>query len=172
MKRSPVVIISLGLLALVIVALPFAATNYLLRLTTIGFMYVALASSWNIVGGFTGYPSFATAAFFGIGAYASGILRSSGAFSLPLSWLLGASAATVFSLIGGRDPSFARALFCGRKPGFSGGAAGDHQCGHGPDRGRHGPQSADHGNVDVDAQARLYYASMLAAAGLRSASPA
>ena len=101
MKRPPVMMIGFGLLALAIVALPFAATNYLLRLTTIGFMYVALASSWNIVGGFTGYPSFATAAFFGIGAYASGILRSSGVFPLPLSWLLGAAAATVFSLMVG-----------------------------------------------------------------------
>src|SRR5271170_4210518 len=101
MKSPMVTIVGFVFLALAIAALPFVATNYLLRLTTIGFMYVALASSWNIVGGFTGYPSFATAAFFGIGAYASGILRSSGAFPLPLSWLLGAAVATVFSLVVG-----------------------------------------------------------------------
>jgi branched-chain amino acid transport system permease protein len=71
--------------ALVIAVLPLTATNYLLRLTTIGFKYIALASSWNIVGGFTGYPSFATAAFFGVGAYASAIPRASGSVPLP-SW--------------------------------------------------------------------------------------
>ena len=56
MKSPPLTVIGLVLLALAIAALPFVATNYLLRLTTIGFMYVALASSWNIIGGFTGYP--------------------------------------------------------------------------------------------------------------------
>lgn len=41
-------------------------------------MYSTLALGWNFIGGFTGYPSFATAAFFGLGAYASGILQTSG----------------------------------------------------------------------------------------------
>jgi branched-chain amino acid transport system permease protein len=46
-------------------------------------MYAILALSWNVVGGFAGYPSFATAAFFGFGAYTSGVLLGKG---LPL-WL-------------------------------------------------------------------------------------
>jgi branched-chain amino acid transport system permease protein len=33
------------------------------------FMYVGLASAWNIMGGYTGYISLGNAAFFGIGAY-------------------------------------------------------------------------------------------------------
>ena len=37
-----------------------------------------IALSWNIVGGFAGYPSFATAAFFGFGAYAAGVLLGQG----------------------------------------------------------------------------------------------
>jgi branched-chain amino acid transport system permease protein len=37
-------------------------------------MYVGLATAWNIVGGFTGYVSLGHAAFFGIGAYAVGII--------------------------------------------------------------------------------------------------
>jgi branched-chain amino acid transport system permease protein len=32
-------------------------------------MYVALSSSWNLVGGYAGYPSLGHAAFFGFGAY-------------------------------------------------------------------------------------------------------
>jgi branched-chain amino acid transport system permease protein len=38
--------------------------------------------SWNLVGGFAGYPSFATAAFFGFGAYTTGVLLNVG---LPLA---------------------------------------------------------------------------------------
>jgi branched-chain amino acid transport system permease protein len=59
-----------------------------MRLGTMACMYAIFALSWNIVGGFAGYPSFATAAFFGLGAYTTGILMNKG---VPLSVsLLGA----------------------------------------------------------------------------------
>ena len=57
-----------------IAALPMFGGAYALRLGTIACMYAILALSWNIVGGFAGYPSFATAAFFGLGAYTTGVL--------------------------------------------------------------------------------------------------
>lgn len=92
------------LLALVvcIAALPMFGGSYALRLGTIACMYGILALSWNIVGGFAGYPSFATAAFFGFGAYAAGVLLSkgvsltvsvpvAGAMSFVLASLLGAA---------------------------------------------------------------------------------
>jgi branched-chain amino acid transport system permease protein len=37
-------------------------------------MYAALASAWNIVGGYSGYISLGHAAFFGVGAYAVGVI--------------------------------------------------------------------------------------------------
>lgn len=64
-------------LALFIGLLAFG-DNYVLRLATTVAMYVTLAVAWNIVGGFSGYPSFATAAFFGLGAYAGGLASSAG----------------------------------------------------------------------------------------------
>lgn len=89
------------LLTLAVVLIPFGASNYVLRIATIAFMYVTLASSWNIVGGLTGYPSFATAAFFGIGAYASGIARVRIDAGLPLAWAAGAFAAGAFAVVVG-----------------------------------------------------------------------
>lgn len=165
MKQPLIKVIGFGLLAVFIAVLPLTGTNYLLRLTTICFMYVALSSSWNIVGGFTGYPSFATAAFFGIGAYASGILRAGGALPLPLAWLCGAVVAVVFSLVVGpailrlRGHYFAVASLVlaavlreitNAATGLTGGGMGLNL-----------PAVAG-GNVD--GQARLYYVSMLAAA--------
>jgi branched-chain amino acid transport system permease protein len=51
-----------------------------------------LAESWNIVGGFTGYASFGNVAFFGIGAYATGVLLTVAeapfALALPAGGLL------------------------------------------------------------------------------------
>lgn len=63
-------------------ALPLFGDAYALRLGTIACMYGIFALSWNVVGGFAGYPSFATAAFFGLGAYATGVLLNKG---VPLS---------------------------------------------------------------------------------------
>ena len=50
--------------------LPLMGGAYALRLGTMACMYAILALSWNVVGGLAGYPSFATAAFFGFGAAA------------------------------------------------------------------------------------------------------
>jgi branched-chain amino acid transport system permease protein len=74
----------LALLVLIgcVAALPLFGGAYALRLGTIACMYAILALSWNVVGGFAGYPSFATAAFFGFGAYATGVLLNDG---LPLA---------------------------------------------------------------------------------------
>src|ERR1700744_3872012 len=80
---------NLALLVLVaaLAALPLFGGAYALRLGTMACMYAVLAMSWNVVGGFAGYPSFATAAFFGFGAYAVGVLLNDG-LSLGFSILL------------------------------------------------------------------------------------
>lgn len=75
--------IALLVLLAVVASLPLFGGAYALRLGTMACMYAILALSWNVVGGFAGYPSFATAAFFGFGAYTSGVLLGKG---LPL-WL-------------------------------------------------------------------------------------
>jgi branched-chain amino acid transport system permease protein len=75
--------IALLVLIALVAALPLFGGAYALRLGTIACMYAILALSWNVVGGFAGYPSFATAAFFGLGAYTAGVLLGVG---VPL-WL-------------------------------------------------------------------------------------
>jgi len=76
--------VNLALLILIacVASLPLFGGAYALRIGTVACMYAILALSWNIVGGFAGYPSFATAAFFGFGAYATAILLDKG---VPLS---------------------------------------------------------------------------------------
>ncbi len=54
----------------VLISLPlFGFQHWVLNMLIFTLMYAALSSSWNIVGGFAGYPSLGHAAFFGIGAY-------------------------------------------------------------------------------------------------------
>ncbi len=80
------------------VLLPWTDSAYLMRLGTLATMYSVLAVSWTIVGGFTGYPSFATAAFFGFGAYTGGILVARG-WPLPFAVLCAALLAFVLALL-------------------------------------------------------------------------
>jgi branched-chain amino acid transport system permease protein len=62
--------------ALVVAALalaPAGLSPFLVQFLINLFMLAALAESWNIIGGFTGYASFGNVAFFGIGAYTTGV---------------------------------------------------------------------------------------------------
>ena len=42
-------------------------------------MYAALATAWNLIGGFSGYLSLGHVAFFGLGAYANALASSTSA---------------------------------------------------------------------------------------------
>ncbi len=93
------IILAIG--AAAVAAFAWIGDNYMLRLLTIACMYATLAQSWNFIGGMTGYPSFATAAFFGLGAYVSGILQNYG-LPIMLCWALAGLGAAVFAgVIGG-----------------------------------------------------------------------
>jgi branched-chain amino acid transport system permease protein len=80
--------------------LPLWAGAYALRLATLACLYAIFALSWNVVGGYAGYPSFATAAFFGFGAYGAGVLMNKGVplgLSVIAVWL---AALLVMGLLG------------------------------------------------------------------------
>ena len=89
--------LNLALLLLIgcLAVLPWFAGAYALRLGTVACMYAILALSWNVVGGFAGYPSFATAAFFGFGAYTVGVLLNNG---LPLALSIAIAFVASFAL--------------------------------------------------------------------------
>ena len=68
-----------GLLALIVLALilPLIAPDpSTTNLAVFTMMYIGLATSWNIMGGYTGYISLGHAAFFGFGAYSLGLLSN------------------------------------------------------------------------------------------------
>ncbi|TMJ90264.1 MAG: branched-chain amino acid ABC transporter permease [Alphaproteobacteria bacterium] len=88
--------LTLAVIAPLLAALPLVGNNYALRLATTVFMYSVMAQSWNFIGGLAGYPSFATAAFFGLGAYASAILQNHGVPMVP-AWACAGVAALLFA---------------------------------------------------------------------------
>jgi len=96
MSRWPYILCAVWFL--VLAAVPFVASNYFVKIATFLAMYAALAMSWNFIGGYTGYPSFSTAAFFGLGAYTGALLQNAGAW-VGLAWLGGAVVVTVFAAV-------------------------------------------------------------------------
>jgi branched-chain amino acid transport system permease protein len=60
--------------------------------------YIALATAWNILGGYTGYVNFGTAAFFALGAYTTVVLHKLTALPLPVMMLVGGIVSGVVGL--------------------------------------------------------------------------
>jgi branched-chain amino acid transport system permease protein len=85
------------------------------------FMYVCLATSWNLVGGYAGYLSFGHVAFFGIGAYATALVAkfvgASAAGTIVATLPAGVIAAMIAVIVGYpclrlRGPYFAVITLC------------------------------------------------------------
>lgn len=81
-----------GAFATALALVPLGGNNFFVQQATFVAMYSALALSWNIIGGYAGYPSFATAAFVGLGAYAGAMLQNAGV-PMVAAWI-GATAIT------------------------------------------------------------------------------
>ena len=108
-------------------------------------MYAALATAWNLIGGFSGYLSLGHVAFFGIGAYANaiafqhlGLVSGYGPFlllpaigagvallAIPIGWLAFRTRAATFAIVTltlvfvGQQLAFNLHSLTGGSPGIS-----------------------------------------------------
>lgn len=103
-SHRPAVLVGLSLVAAIVVVcclLPELGVNSYVQSVayTVAF-FAAVAQSWNIMSGFTGYISFAHGALVGVGSYA-GILAANHGAGLPVTVLAGAAAALVASVLVG-----------------------------------------------------------------------
>jgi branched-chain amino acid transport system permease protein len=95
---------------------PIVGTGYGVRSVQQIFMWIALAGSWNLISGLTGYVSFGHVAFFGAGAYTGAILVASAGWPWPLAALAGGAGAVCLAVVIGypclrlKGPYFAIAM--------------------------------------------------------------
>jgi branched-chain amino acid transport system permease protein len=61
-----------ALLAFPLLQIATGGFNYWLHMMLYAFMYIAMTTSWNIIGGYAGYISLGHSAFYGIGGYVTG----------------------------------------------------------------------------------------------------
>ena len=106
---------ALALTLLVLSVYPLWATGYGVRAMLQLFMWIALAQSWNLISGLTGYVSFGHVAFFGMGSYTTAILVVKG-MAWPLAAVAGGVMAVVLAFVIGwpclrlKGPYFAIAM--------------------------------------------------------------
>lgn len=110
--RAVVAVIAVALLTFPLLRGTFSAFNYIIQVLIVMLMFVAMASSWNIMGGFTGYISLGHNVFMVIGAYVSGMLLVYQGISPFVSVFLGVAIAVVVGVLFGlitlrtRGPAF------------------------------------------------------------------
>lgn len=93
---SPALLV-VGVAALLLVP-RMRVSDSLLNLLILMFIYTMLATSWNILGGYTGQVNLGHAAFFGLGTLAARMLYTSGR-PLPLALLVAGVVPVVFSML-------------------------------------------------------------------------
>jgi branched-chain amino acid transport system permease protein len=73
-KKIFLVILLVILLSFPLMQFVSGGMNYWLHMALVVFMYIAMASSWNIIGGYAGYTSLGHNVFFAVGGYFAGAL--------------------------------------------------------------------------------------------------
>lgn len=113
-SRRVAVITALALILLFpLIAIPiFDSYAYVMQLGMLMLMWVAMSSSWNIIGGFAGYISLGHGVFFAIGGYSAGLALAHWGISPFLFFPLAGLAAALVGFLAGlitlrtRGPAF------------------------------------------------------------------
>ncbi len=106
--RTAVRAAAAALVAWLVVLPMLGASDSTLFTMTLMFTSVAVATNWNLTGGFTGYVDFGHAVWFGVGAYVTAIMMSLQANALGIGWppvpaiVLGALVAGLLAALIGR----------------------------------------------------------------------
>lgn len=90
--------LTIGLLLVVgLVVIPYVTTRFWTRIALQALMWIGLAQSWNMIGGYAGYLDFGHGAYFGLGAFVTGIAMVSFGTSFLPGFLLAALVAAALA---------------------------------------------------------------------------
>jgi branched-chain amino acid transport system permease protein len=82
-----------------LVAVPWLGSDVLAQFGISVLQLAVLAQSWNIIGGFTGYPSFGNSVFYGLGSYGVAIAMVQWKSSFGVGLLFGVALAVAFAVL-------------------------------------------------------------------------
>jgi len=89
-RSSPFVLVCAVVAAIVFAGARAAGNDYVFFAGYTVLQFVVLATAWNILGGYTGYVNFGSAAFFALGAYATVFFHKFYPLPLPVLLIIGA----------------------------------------------------------------------------------
>jgi branched-chain amino acid transport system permease protein len=97
---KPVILYPLIMVAVVLLgAVPWFGSDVLTQFGINVLLLTVLAQSWNIIGGFTGYPSFGNSVFYGLGSYGVAIAMVQWKSSFGVGLLFGVALAVAFAVL-------------------------------------------------------------------------
>ncbi|MCZ2134524.1 MAG: branched-chain amino acid ABC transporter permease [Burkholderiales bacterium] len=97
MKRLRPLAVAAGLVLLA--GVPWYGSDVLVQFGINALLLAVLAQGWNIIGGFTGYPSFGNSVFYGLGSYGVAIVMVQWHGSFALGLAFGVALAVVFAFV-------------------------------------------------------------------------
>ena len=97
MKPWKIVLLVLMLSALA--ALPWYGSDVMIQFGINALLLAVLAQGWNIIGGYTGYPSFGNSVFYGLGAYGTAIAMVQWHLPFGVGMAFGALLAVAFAVL-------------------------------------------------------------------------
>ena len=98
MRTPPFILLGAVIAALVFAGARLVGNDYVFFAGYTVLQFVVLATAWNILGGYTGYVNFGTAAFFALGAYSSVFFHKFYPLPIPVLVAIGAAVAGLVGL--------------------------------------------------------------------------
>lgn len=99
MKRWALYLLAIAVL--VLIGVPWYGSDVLTQFGINALLLAVLAQGWNIIGGYTGYPSFGNSVFYGLGAYGVAIAMVQWHLPFAVGMAFGVLLAVVFAFIVG-----------------------------------------------------------------------
>jgi len=91
-------VLAVGVGLLIFGASRFVHNEYYFFASYVVLQYVVLATAWNILGGYTGYVNFGTAAFFALGAYSTVAINKLYPIPIPALMIVGGAVSGIVGL--------------------------------------------------------------------------
>ncbi len=98
MRTPPFILLGVAVAALVFAGARWVGNDYVFFAGYTVLQFVVLATAWNILGGYTGYVNFGTAAFFALGAYSTVFFHKAYPLPIPVLVVLGAAVSGLVGL--------------------------------------------------------------------------
>ena len=98
MRTRTFLVLAVGVGLLIFGASRFVHNEYYFFASYVVLQYVVLATAWNILGGYTGYVNFGTAAFFALGAYSTVAINKLYPIPIPALMIVGGAVSGIVGL--------------------------------------------------------------------------